>query len=467
MGLQSGEFGPKAVLKAAFPQSIHTLASLEAVTKTVGGNTAAVVVVADGNVMFSGAPQSVNTFDEYLTYLTAQIAQLLKAASHIVVVFDEPASLTAAKKEEQALRDKRHAPTEIPTSSDLPGLPLTDGFDSDGLPEGACVRAIYSSRGSRSRITDILCCRLLKHFQQRFKGCLNGAPSKSVTFDGLDIRGGSRSGKRTPAIHSTSDAVADVLFRDEAIGEGDQKLSIVADVVRASRFDKSSPFYKVSRAVLVTVDTDSIPIELLSHARRTELEHCGDDFKSFLALKERSQQKRKNAGENSPMGSHYTVVDMPVLYANLLLYLFSASRKEQLAFIDKRMRLRAICLFALGGIACGTDFTLDEDGRKGIAGFRFNEVLTELRGICTDAPHPLAALDATFKADDTALIRISAVVRDLIQRVANHLDGVPRRKKNAELARDTKNKMILKIVWNLAYFAGLERKNTTDFGFSQ
>jgi hypothetical protein len=465
MGLQSGEFGPKAVLKAAFPQSIHTLASLEAITKTVGGNTAAVVVVADGNVMFSGAPQSVNTMNEYLDYLTVQIAAMFKAANHVVIVFDEPMVLTAAKKEEQALRDKRHAPSEIPTSSDLPGLPLTDGFDSDGLPEGASVRAIYSSRGSRGRVTDIICSRLLKHFEKRFEGCLKGAPSKSVTFDGVDERGGSRSGKRTPAIHSTSNAVADVLFRDEAIGEGDQKLSIVADTIRASRFDKNSPFYKVSRAVLVTVDTDSIPIELLSHARRTELEHCGDDFRTFVGFKERSQQKRKNVGDSPLLGSHYTVVDIPVLYANLLLYLFSASRKEQLAFIDKRMRLRAVCLFALGCITCGTDFVLDADGRKGVSGFRFSEVLDQLRDICTSSPYPLAALDATFKADDTALLRVSAVVKDLISRIANHLDGAPRRKKNADLARATSNDIIKRICWNLAYFAGLERRDTRAWGF--
>ena len=157
-------------------------------TQTVGGNTAAVCVVADGNVMISGTPQSIITMTDYTNFLTTQIGKLLQAANHVVVVFDEPASMTAAKKEEQALRDKRRATVDVPVSDDLPALPLTDGFDSDTLPEGASVRAIYNSRGSRNRIIDMIAMRLINHFSRRFDGCLPGAPFKSVTIDGGPTR---------------------------------------------------------------------------------------------------------------------------------------------------------------------------------------------------------------------------------------------------------------------------------------
>ena len=157
---------------------------------------------------------------------------------------------------------------------------------------------------------------------------------------------------------------------------------------------------------------------------------------------------------------------MPVLYNNLQLYLFSADRAEQIACIKPRMRLRATSLFALGCVMCGTDFTLDGEGHKGIKGLRFDEVLLKLRDICTDAPHPLAALDAVFHGDDLKLLRVSAVVHDILKRVAAHLEGVPRRKKNAELVMQTDHAMVKKCLWNLAYFAGKERKDTRSWGYA-
>jgi hypothetical protein len=468
MGLQSGENGPKAVLKKQFSSSIHTIDSLERVTQTVGGNTAAVCVVADGNVMISGTPQTIVTLTDYVNFLTSQIGKMLQAANHVVVVFDEPASLTAAKKEEQALRDKRRATVDVPCSDDLPALPLTDAFDEESFPENASVRAVYNSRGSRNRIIDIISARLINHFSRRFDGCLPNAPFKSVTIDGVDPRGGKRpcTAKRDPSIISTSDSVADVLERDSPIGEGDQKLSAVSDSIRANRLDPASPFHKVTLVVISTIDTDSIAIELLSHARRTELENAGEDFKTILCFKERSQIGKRKADGAEALGSHFTAVDIAVLYNNLQLYLFSASHVDQIACIVPRMRLRATSLFALGAVMCGSDFTLDANGHKGIKGFRFDEVLSVLRNICTDSPHPLAALDAVFHGDDLKLLRVSAVVHDILTRVAAHLENVPRRKKNAELVLKTEHAMVKKCLWNLAYFAGRERKDTKSWGFS-
>ena len=481
MGLQSGEFGPKAVVKKQFSEAVCTIDSLECVTKTVGNNTAAMCIVADGNVLVSGTPQSVNTLEDYVNVLATQIGKYLKAANHVVVVFDEPAHMTRAKQEEQAFRDTRRKPAAVPVSDDVQPLPLNDEFDSDSLPENVSIRAMYNSRGSRSRIIDMLSMRLINLFARRFEACLPGTPFKSLTIDGIDGRGAKRPQhcKREPSMVSTSDSVAELLARDQPIGEGDAKLTVVTDAIRTSRADAASPFYNVSRVVVTTVDTDSIVIELLAYARRTELEHAEDDFKTYLCFRERAQQagsrpvsKKRSinelaSGDNSlPLAiSHYTAIDVAVLYANVMLYLFTATRADQIDCIQPVMRLRAVSLFALGAIMCGTDFTLMPDGHKGVRGLRFDEVLLKLRDICTDAPHPLAALDSVWKWDDPALLRISAVVHDILQRVAGHLEGVPRRKKNAELVRATDCAMVKKCLWNLSYFHGLERLDTHNWGY--
>ena len=110
MGLSGGPNGGKAVFIDRFPATFQTMQTLKEVREVSELPRESVLAVMDGNVMMSAIPTAVDTFAGYVAVLSNQIRAAHEAASHVVVVFDEPAAITAAKREEQQRRDAQRKP---------------------------------------------------------------------------------------------------------------------------------------------------------------------------------------------------------------------------------------------------------------------------------------------------------------------------------------------------------------------
>ena len=99
MGLKGGANGAKAQFKEKFGDAFRDFESLSKAREAVGVSRSQTLAVVDGNVMLMQVPVKVDTFDGYVGVVMGQIAAAVRAAKHVVVVFDEPDVLTSAKRE--------------------------------------------------------------------------------------------------------------------------------------------------------------------------------------------------------------------------------------------------------------------------------------------------------------------------------------------------------------------------------
>ena len=263
MGLKSGDHGCKAVFQEHFASAFLACPRLDDVRELVGVARTETLAVLDGNVMVKGMPQSATTYREYVQILVAQIAPAIEAAAHVVVVFDEPRAMTRAKLETQKARDaKSQAQTPV-CSEELMACIKTDEFTEEMLrAEGCNVRLLMDHRAARPRFYDALCAAILAHFVEN----TSGDAEWSLTFDGIDPRGFARefNAPREPGILSSDDEFwRELLYRKTPIGEGDLKLTDVAQRVHDAAKHPSTPVHGVVLNLLVTIDTDSLVIELL------------------------------------------------------------------------------------------------------------------------------------------------------------------------------------------------------------
>ena len=443
MGLTGGDHGAKAVVLHRFEDAWEKIRSLRLIGSSLNARPEQTCLVLDGNVALMSAPSSVDTLEQYVSFLSWQINLAFEAADHVILCFDEPENLTVAKRAEQAKRDKARKKTVVVTSEDLPSLPTTDNYNTGELPLNFSARAVFSARGARSRVIDEICVKTMDVWLKKLG-------ERTLTMDGVDARGGARSSSRAPDIFSSSEGVAAELRRDTPVGEGDLKLTAVSNAIEAARHHESSPFKDIELVILSTIDTDSIPIELVAHAERNS--RGVEDFLVILALKERSSKRKET---DHVVESYYSAIDIECLFSCLVDHLFGRRCED----VPAPLRRKAITLFALGCVLCGCDFLSD------LKGLRFDEMLSIMRTVCHDAPHCLAGLDGAWGDDDDALMRVAAVVKDLIDRNAELIEEQPRRNKHCASLREPPPQEVLKALWTIAYWHEKERKAVREWGF--
>ena len=152
MGLSGGPNGAKAVFRERFARAFVNTQSLKEVRELTELPRESALAVLDGNVMMSGIPTSVDTFQGYVSMLGNQIRAAHEAAAHVVVVFDEPNAMTAAKREEQMRRDAQRKPKEIVCSEDLVAGIKDDNYTTEMLNvEGFNAKLLMSHRPARPR----------------------------------------------------------------------------------------------------------------------------------------------------------------------------------------------------------------------------------------------------------------------------------------------------------------------------
>jgi hypothetical protein len=255
MGLAGGEHGPKAVMREGFPAAWAAAQSLEQINTLTFSSPKETLAVVDGNVLAMAVPSEISTLRGMADFLTHQISKHFNAANNVVVVLDNPATLTKAKRAEQIRRDaSRKKP--VPTSADLAPSVVDDDFLARDLPDDEDVRALIGNRKTRMRILDAIFLSIFKTLERKLLGRLPGAPAASFSICGTDFRGGNRpvGEARRHDVLSTDDSFGEALEAVKA-GEGDLQLTEVVDVAIKNRRGVLADFKTVHA---FTIDTDSI-----------------------------------------------------------------------------------------------------------------------------------------------------------------------------------------------------------------
>jgi hypothetical protein len=454
MGLGGGPNGAKAVFLDKFAGAFKTVKHLDDVRTLVGVSRAQTLVVLDGNVMMNAIPKEVDTFRGYVRVLSHQLNGAIEAAAHVVVVFDEPNAMTVAKAYEQSRRDQRRQAKVPLCSEDLVATLFDDDYHTnDLLADGCNAKLLMEFRKARPRFFDAVCAELLR----KFRAEMTGDGAWSLTFDGVDRRGGERGigVARIPGILSTDDAFwQPLLARTEPIGEGDLKLTDVTQRVHDASRVEGTPVHGVLLNLVTTIDTDSFVIELLQQNRRERrAEEADRDELTILCLKERAR-KRKD-GDDLVTDAHYTCCDMQAFHELILNYVYGT---QHLSEEMKAQQPAALALLAASLAFCGCDFVK-------LDGMRFDLALPVVRQMARTLPEGLHAM-GLFETARTGNVEAWGILKKFIQDYLASLQDVPRMKRAQENASAHSEQQLMRVLWTCSYWHQQELKDCAAWGFT-
>lgn len=460
MGLKSGPNGAKAQFKSLFSDAFCDFSSLSDAREVVGVSRSQTLAVVDGNVMLMQVPTAVDTFAAFVKVIVNQIYNVIKAAEHVVVVFDEPKCITKAKAMEQAQRDARRSGHTPVCSNDLSACPTSDAYDKACLEDAKMnVRLLMNHRTARPRFYDAVCVAVLEHFKTNLVQDPNSQSycTWSLTFDGIDGRGADRpqSEQRNAGILSSNANVwAAVLEREHPVGEGDLKLTDVCNRVhKAALRNPEGPLGSVVLNLIQTIDTDSLLIELMQESRRA-CRTCPKDRNelTLLCLRECS---RKRTADSSATPAYFQCIDMQVFYDSVTKYLLGRAKSIMASAEQKR---QACALFAASVALCGCDFIKVE-------GLSAHLMIPEVKHVVRSKPEVLGMMEGVFTGHAGSTRAASAAIHTMIGSYLSALSSIPRMKKAMEKAMLCGDLEILKATWVAAYWLGNEFKDVHQWGF--
>lgn len=446
MGLAGGGDGPKAALRAKFPDVWETAADLHEVGKRVKAPPNEALAVVDGNVAAMAVPQNITALEDMTRFLTHQFSKHLEAACNVVVVLDDPATLTRAKRAEQARRDASRRKPPV-TSADLAPQFSTDAFLVGDLRATEDIRVYISNRDTRLRILDEVFLKVFRTLERKLAGRLDGAPPASFSIVGVDARGGNRpvDERRTADVLSTDDLLEEALCGATA-GEGDLKIVEVVDIAIAERARPGSPLAGFKTALIHTIDTDSILIELVAEARRMEANAL---VNTFVVFKER--HKRNADGEDSP---RFTLFDV----SGQLLYLLEELFGLEVSKVAPSLVRSAVALFVMAQAAQGTDFCC-------LKGLRTLEVLDACRVVCSEELHYISPLPSIWEGGEEDLLFAEPALRRVLSLCGSTIEGISRRSVHASALKAPPKEDLLRVLWTAAYWHGREILAVERWGF--
>ena len=454
MGLAGGPHGAKALFVKDFAGAFQSLKKLADVRALVGVHRSQTLAVLDGNVMMNAMPASADTFRTYVAIISAQIEEACQAAAHVVVVFDEPKAVTMAKRSEQRRRDEMRQARVPVCSEDLVATITDDNFStSDLLTDGCSVKLLMEFRKARPRFYDAVCVAVMNRFRAAMEG---GA--WSLTFDGVDMRGGDRGHgiPRDAGILSSDDAFwQPLLNREVPIGEGDLKLTDVTQRVHDASRVEGTPVHGVLLNLVVTIDTDSFAIELLQQNRRERrVEEDDQNELTILCLKERA---RKRKGDDFVTDAHYTCCDMQTFHELMLDYFYGTQHLNE---ATKARQPAALALLAAALAFCGCDFVE-------VKGFRFDLALPIVRQMARTKPKDLDAMARLFETERQGKIQALTALQMFILYYLKSLEDQPRMRKTKENASAHCQQQLYRVLWTCSYWHQVELKNCAQWGFSR
>ncbi len=451
MGLKSHKTGVKNQLKERFPSAFRNFPTLLDARDAARATRENTTVHIDGNVVFMAVPQAARTMDAYLTIVFNSLRTAISTAKLTVVVFDDPASLTEAKLQEQMKRDACRASTAVACSEDMVSAPLGDSYDKQYIETAPDVHALVGNRGSRLRFFDEVAVQVL----DRLKGQIDrwtksGHAGGYVVFDGIDPRGADRpiGEARVPGIHASCPEAAQLFERSIEIGEGDLKLADLGRRVRALAREGSGLLENTKLALCTTIDTDSFALELIEEARRGE--SPASPVNTLLCMRERAQKR----GTEDETPSFYLCCDIALLHNLLQRHMFGMNRSP--TALDQRA---AITLLVAGWVSCGCDFVE-------LKGMRSDVVFDAIREIVKTRTDSVELMKHAWQAESDDLQLAHRPIRELMIACASRLSDMPRIKKDhIPSIRDPGDMILNRVAWVCAYWNGVEHKNVERFGF--
>ena len=454
MGLGGGPHGAKAVFLNKFSGAFKIVRRLDDVRQLVGVSRAQTLAVLDGNVMMNAIPKDVDTFHGYVRILAYQLNEAIQAAAHVVVVFDDPKAITPAKADEQQRRDQLRQARVPLCSEDLVATIFDDDYHTNDLLANGCnVKLLMEFRKARPRFYDAVCTALLR----KFRAEMTGDGAWSLTFDGVDRRGGDRGihVPREAGILSSDDAFwQPLLTRTVPIGEGDLKLTDVTQRVHDASRVAGTPVEGVLLNLVTTIDTDSFVIELLQQNRRERRTDEADrDELTILCLKERA---RKRKDDDFVTDAHYTCCDMQTFHELMLDYFYGTQHVNN---ATKARQPAALALLAAALAFCGCDFVE-------VKGFRFDLALPIVRQMALKHPKDLDAMTRLFETERHGKIQALTALQMFILYYLKSLDDQPRMKKVKENASAHCQQQLYRVLWTCSYWHQQELKDCAQWGFS-
>ena len=461
MGLKCSPHGVKATLKHRYSQCFREVETLSGARDLSGLNRSGCVLALDGNVAMMQVPQMIRPLEGYVHVIFNQIVSAMSAGNVVVMVFDEPACISPAKAEEQARRDaarKKHVLNEPDVY--LEPFPLTDDYDLAELMAVSDCHHVMRHRPSRLRFVDEVVKQVLERCKRKLETWRQqdpGAPEGAVIFDGVDWRGAERpiGSERRPEVVGTSSLV-EALFEhtDISMGEGDLKLAHVAKTVRHLTSLGACAMFKETRLFMtITIDTDSIAIELLEAAKRQQNPVKAPRMMGMLCMREQRSNKRE--WEEGDPRSVYCCLDTEMLHELLQKDMWTV-HKNPTPF-ERRL---AISFLTTGWALAGSDFTE-------VKGLRADVVLDTVPALMANQPKTLALMSAAWDGDRDAVLKMRTALRRLMDKCAAWMSETPGfQKRTIELVRSSDNAPLLRGAWVAAYWSGREfKENLEDFGF--
>lgn len=447
MGLKSGDNGCKAVFQRQFASAFLACPKLNDVRELADVARSETLVVLDGNVMVKGMPQSVTTYKEYVQILVTQIAPAIQAAGHVVVVFDEPRAMTRAKIDEQRRRDSKSTAQTPVCSEELVACITTDEFTEEMLcAEGCNVRLLMQHRAPRSRFYDALCASILTHFIENTSG-----GEWSLTFDGIDPRGVERAfdAPREAGILSSDEAFwRPLLTRDVPIGEGDIKLTDVAQRVHDAAQHQDTPVHGVVLNLIVTIDTDSLVIELLK--QQTRLSRTDERDRNELSIVCLKEPARKRKGDDFITPTRFLCCNAARFHADVSEYLAPARSEDQYA---------AVALLVAACSCCGCDFLE-------VKGTRADLMLPVVKEVVRKHPEVLRDMARIFDEDEAVVRKALPALGVVLEAYADDIATKPRMKRSHASASNYCDAQVLRALWTVSYWCGREFRDCSAWGFA-
>ena len=454
MGLAGGDNGPKAVLRRECPSAFREVATLEDLRCLFGVDRAQTLAILDGNVILRGLPAGVETYSDVVDFFGWKVVDALRAAAHVVVVFDDAACITRAKAKEQAKRDAA-AKRRVPVCSDdlVPFVvPTTDDYGIDALlhPQFSGAHLMANERAARPRFIDAVAQGVLamatRLVQREF----------TLAFDGVDARGAARPAgeARIGGVLATDPVWETVLKRRTPIGEGDLKFSAVCQSVRdAVAFGEAgTTLCGVCLYTLLTIDTDSYLIELLEQSRRrARIAESNVDEWVVLCMWERARKRR---GDDHSTPAHLLACDIDVLYECLTQRLFGTINLDQATAARVP---NAMVLLAAAWALCGTDFVRLQGVRADIA-LNVVAALAKADGGVDGVDHLRSdTIEGAMKAGQA--------IERFINSYVDSIESNKRLSRSRNNASAYESEHVKQCVWNVAYWLGIEHKDVEAFGF--
>jgi hypothetical protein len=452
MGLKSAKYGVKSQLRERFPRAFREFPSLSDARDAARATRETTTVVVDGNVLLQSVGAGVTTLDGFVAVLHHGLRQTLATALLTVIVFDEPAHMTAAKREEQQRRDAARASTAILCSADISCTPADDAYTLDDIARVPDVHDLVHNRAARSRFIDSVAVGIHARLQQQIDGWKrSGFLGGFVVFDGVDARGGDRpvGEPRVAGLLSSDPALAELLARDEPIGEGDLKIALIGRRIRELSRTPDNPLTGVALNIANTIDTDSIAIELIEECARGELPVTPTN--TLLCMRERA--KKREFEEDTP--ATYLAVDVAMLQTLIQQKLWGLSSKP-----SAHLQRCAITLLVAGWAAAGCDFVTVKNARADVTFDAVGEIVRTQTNALEQMGHAWGGVRENVHL-------LHAPLRMMMKACASRILDIPRIKKdNIENVLHPDDVTLGRLSWVAAYWNGHEiRGDLSDFGF--